>query len=109
MEATKHITLNAAKELVLSNESLTITSSPDASGVIAFDESSKTYDGASQRVTYALGTELAPGAKGVLNIAFTAPLTDSMLGYYKSSWSGGIYTLTHFEVRISPGSTMLLK
>lgn len=100
IESSKSITLNAAKELVLSTESLTITSSSEASGAIVFDEPSKSYDEATQRVTYALPTELNAGTKGVLSIAFAAPLTDSMLGYYKSSWVGGIYTLTQFEVHL---------
>ena len=57
----------------------------------------KSYDPETQRVSYTLPTQLAPGSKAVLSIAFNGTLTDSMVGYYKSSFPGGIYALTQFE------------
>ncbi|VDB93804.1 unnamed protein product [Peniophora sp. CBMAI 1063] len=97
LKTAQCITLNVAKELVLSSESLTITSSSSALGSIIFDERSRSYDEATQRVTYALPVQFTAGTLAVLSIAFAAPLMDNLLGYYKSSWPGGIYTLTQFE------------
>ncbi|KZV77286.1 hypothetical protein PENSPDRAFT_568462 [Peniophora sp. CONT] len=100
VEPTTQIVLHSAEELVLNDESLTITSVPGASaaqtGRVQLT-SGKTYDPVTQRVSYKLPTQLQPGSKAVLSITFNNTLTDSMVGYYKSQWPGGIYSLTQFE------------
>ncbi|KAH9169597.1 leucyl aminopeptidase [Lactarius sanguifluus] len=41
--------------------------------------------------------ELPAGTKATLRLGFESQLTDSMTGYYKSTWDKGIYALTQFE------------
>ena len=100
VEPTTQIVLHSAEELELSDESLVITSVPSTSEAQAGKvqlTTGKKYDPATQRVSYTLPAQLLPGSKAVLSIAFKGILTDSMVGYYKSQWPGGIYSLTQFE------------
>jgi aminopeptidase 2 len=91
-EQTSTITLNAAAELQLAHATLHLSS---AASPISLASSS--FDAATQRVTYILPDALDAGTKAELRVAFTSKLTDSLVGYYKSSSPGGIYALTHFE------------
>ncbi|KAI0029430.1 peptidase family M1-domain-containing protein [Vararia minispora EC-137] len=91
-EATATITLNAAAELQLSPATLYVSSS---SQPITLSQAS--FDAGTQRVAYALPEELPANTKAELHVGFVGKLTDSMVGYYKSSSPGGIYALTQFE------------
>ncbi|KAI0064922.1 leucyl aminopeptidase [Artomyces pyxidatus] len=88
---TASIVLNAAANLVLNPVSL---ASPTAAQLAPVETS---YDEPTQRVRYTFPQEFAKGDKVTLRIGFAAPLTDSMSGYYKSTWDKGIYSLTQFE------------
>ncbi|KAH9981908.1 leucyl aminopeptidase [Russula compacta] len=92
VKATKIITFNAAAELNLGLATLVIASSGTVLAPIE-----RKIDAATQRVSLTFTEELPAGSKATLRIAFEADLTDSMTGYYKSTWKGGIYALTQFE------------
>jgi aminopeptidase 2 len=94
VKATKIVTVNAAAELVLGPATLVLTSS----GAELAPAETK-FDAASQRASLVFAEELLAGAQATLRIGFEAALTDSMAGYYKSTWDKGIYALTQFAVR----------
>jgi aminopeptidase 2 len=95
-KATKIITFNAVEELKLSPATLVLSSSG-----VELVPAETTFDAATQRTSLVFTEELPSGAKATLRIGFEAALTDSMTGYYKSTWDKGIYALTQFEVRQS--------
>lgn len=94
VKATKIITFNAAAELNLGPATLVIASSGTVLAPIE-----RKFDATTQRVSLTFAEELPAAIKATLRIGFEADLTDSMTGYYKSTWKGGIYALTQFEVR----------
>ena len=59
------------------------------------------FDATTARVSLTFAEELPAGTNATLHLGFESKLTDSMTGYYKSTWDKGIYTLTQFEVRAS--------
>ncbi|KAH9070829.1 leucyl aminopeptidase [Lactarius deliciosus] len=50
-----------------------------------------------QRASLIFTEELPAGTKATLHLGFESELTDSLTGYYKSTWAKGICTLTQFE------------
>ncbi|KAH9955891.1 leucyl aminopeptidase, partial [Russula dissimulans] len=50
-----------------------------------------------QQLSLTFADELAAGTKATLRIGFEGTLTDSLTGYYKSTWEKGTYALTQFE------------
>jgi aminopeptidase 2 len=94
VKATKIITFNAADELKLGPATLFLASSGEELSPVGTG-----LDTAAQRIALVFTEELPAGAKATLRIGFEAALTDSMTGYYKSTWDKGIYALTQFEVR----------
>jgi hypothetical protein len=100
LKATKVVTFNAAAELSLGSASLIVGSS--AAGFAPVETK---FDVDTQRASLLFAEELPAGSKAILRIIFEAALTDSMTGYYKSTWERGIYALTQFEVRKWPVHT----
>jgi aminopeptidase 2 len=94
LKATKVVTFNAAAELSLGSASLVLGSSGAELAPIETK-----FDANTQRASLLFAEELPAGSKAILRIGFESTLTDSMTGYYKSTWEKGIYTLTQFEVR----------
>ncbi|KAI0051304.1 leucyl aminopeptidase [Auriscalpium vulgare] len=92
VEPTDSIVLNAASVLVLSSVSLSLTGSADL-----LTPSRTSHDEPTQRVSYTFPKTLSAGTTGSLRIDFSSTLTDSLVGYYKSSWDKGTYALTHFQ------------
>ncbi|KAI0259093.1 leucyl aminopeptidase [Gloeopeniophorella convolvens] len=92
VNATKSITFNAAEGLKLGSAILAVTSS-----AAEFAPKKTTFDATTQRASLTFAEELPAGTKAILRIGFEGALTDSMTGYYKSTWDKGIYTLTQFE------------
>jgi hypothetical protein len=99
LKATKVVTFNAAAELNLRQATLVTSSSTELPPV------ETKIDTNTQRVSLMFAEELPAGSKAILHISFEAVLTDSMTGYYKSTWERGTYTLTQFEVREFPINT----
>ncbi|KAH9974690.1 peptidase family M1-domain-containing protein [Lactifluus volemus] len=92
VKATKVVTFNSAIELELVPSTLVLASS---GGELTPVETK--VDAAAQRISLVFDEELSAGAKATLRLGFGAALTDSMTGYYKSTWDKGIYALTQFE------------
>ena len=94
VNATKVVTFNAVDELSLRQPTLVIASSnaelEPAGTKIELD---------TQRTSLIFADELPAGTKATLRIGYEGRLTDSMTGYYKSTWKKGTYALTQFEVR----------
>jgi aminopeptidase 2 len=96
VKATKVITFNAAAELNLDPATLLVASGAELTPV------ETKFDASTERTTLILAEELPAGSKATLRVGFGSALTDSMTGYYKSTWEKGIYALTQFEVRVFP-------
>jgi Peptidase M1 N-terminal domain len=94
VKATKVVTFNSANELELGLATLVLASSGEE-----LTPAETRVDAAAQRISLVFDEDLPAGAKATLRIGFGAALTDSMTGYYKSTWEKGIYALTQFEVR----------
>jgi aminopeptidase 2 len=94
VKATKVVTFNAVAELGLGQATLVLASSDKR---IAPAETN--FDASTSRVSLTFAEELPAGSKASLHLNFESQLTDSMTGYYKSTWDQGIYALTQFEVR----------
>jgi aminopeptidase 2 len=94
LKATKVITFNAAADLNLGPATLVVASS---AAELAPVETK--FDTSTQRASLTFAEELPAGSKAILRVGFEAILTDSMTGYYKSTWERGTYALTQFEVR----------
>ena len=94
MKASKVITFNAAAELLLGSVTLVLASSDTC-----LVPTETNFDAPTERVSLTFDEELHAGTKATLRLSFESQLTDSMTGYYKSTWAQGIYALTHFEVR----------
>ncbi|KAI9456781.1 leucyl aminopeptidase [Russula earlei] len=92
VNATKVITFNAAAELNIGTATLAVTTS---GAEIAHIGTKIELD--TQRASLIFPQELPVGSKVTLRIEFEAALTDSMTGYYKSTWGKGTYALTQFE------------
>ncbi|KIY51112.1 hypothetical protein FISHEDRAFT_71404 [Fistulina hepatica ATCC 64428] len=64
-------------------------------------QSEKSYDEDQDRLSLSFPQPLPAGSKAVLKIGFKAPLTGSMMGYYRSLWEHDdkkeYYALTQFE------------
>jgi aminopeptidase 2 len=95
VKATKVVTFHAVAELVLGQATLVLASS-DTRIVPA----ETNFDASTSRVSLTFSEELPAGTKVCLHLGFESQLTDSMTGYYKSTWDQGIYALTQFEVRL---------
>jgi aminopeptidase 2 len=71
-------------------------------------DSSREFDTKAERATLHFATPLPAGSKAQLRIAFDGPLTDALMGYYRSSYKVAgkekYYSLTQFEVRGCSGS-----
>ncbi len=98
MKATKVVTFNAAAELLLGPATLVITSQSVSVGARRVPTETK-FDSSTERASLTFAEELPAGTKATLHLGFESQLTDSMTGYYKSTWDKGIYALTQFEVR----------
>ena len=94
MQATKVVTFNSAAELSLGSATLVFASSDKS---LAPAETK--FDASTERASLTFAEELPAGTKATLRLGFESQLTDSMTGYYKSTWDKGIYALTQFEVR----------
>ncbi|KAH9964734.1 peptidase family M1-domain-containing protein [Lactifluus volemus] len=92
VKATKVVTFNSANELELGLATLVLASSGEE-----LTPAETRVDAAAQRISLVFDEDLPAGAKATLRIGFGAALTDSMTGYYKSTWEKGIYALTQFE------------
>ena len=95
VKATKVITFNAAAALNLDSATLVVVSSAELAPV------ETKSDASTERTTLIFAEELPAGSKATLRVGFGSALTDSMTGYYKSTWEKGIYALTQFAVRVS--------
>lgn len=96
LEATNSIVLNSHESLELPSASLTLVSSPAQS----LQPTKQSFDPKNERTSWAFAETLPAGSKAVFRVAFKGVLDGSMTGYYKSTWDGGIYTLTQFEVSL---------
>jgi aminopeptidase 2 len=96
VRATKVVTFNAAAELSLGPATLVAHQGAELAPV------ETKFDVGNQRATLIFAEELSAGSQATLRIGFEAALTDSMTGYYKSTWERGTYALTQFEVREWP-------
>ena len=94
MKSTKVVTFNAAAELSLGSATLLL-----ASSATRLAPAETKFDASTERASLTFAEELPAGAKATLLLGFESQLTDSMTGYYKSTWDKGIYALTQFEVR----------
>jgi len=56
------------------------------------------FDASAERLELTLATPLRAGERVAVHLPFSSVIDGSMVGYYKSIWSGGSYTLTQFEV-----------
>ncbi|KAH9043934.1 leucyl aminopeptidase [Lactarius pseudohatsudake] len=92
VNATKVITFNAAAELLLGPATLALAPS---STHLAPTETK--FDASTERASLTFAEELSAGTKATLHLGFESELTDSLTGYYKSTWDKGIYALTQFE------------
>lgn len=92
VKATKVITFNTAAELNLGPATLVTSSNAELAPV------ETKFDSGTERTTLIFAEELPAGSKVTLRVGFGSALTDSMTGYYKSTWEKGIYALTQFEV-----------
>ncbi|KAH8983498.1 leucyl aminopeptidase [Lactarius akahatsu] len=92
VKATKIVTFNAATELSLGPATLVLASS----GTHLTPAETK-FDASTERASLTFAEELPAGTKATLRLGFESQLTDSMTGYYKSTWDKGIYALTQFE------------
>jgi aminopeptidase 2 len=96
VETTKVVTFNAAAVLNLGPATLVASSGAELAPV------ETKFDPGTERATLIFAEELPAGSKATLRVGFWSALTDSMSGYYKSTWEKGIYALTQFEVRMWP-------
>ncbi len=103
VKATKVITFNAAAELNLGPATLLVASSS-----VGLSPVETKFDAGTQRASLIFAEDLPVGSKATLRVAFESALTDSMTGYYKSTWEKGTYALTQFEVRVLPVRTYAL-
>jgi aminopeptidase 2 len=94
VNATKVITFNAVFELSLRQATLVIASSN-----VELQPVGTKVELDTQRTSLIFADELPAGTKATLRIGYDGTLTDSMTGYYKSTWEKGTYALTQFEVR----------
>ncbi|KAI4526730.1 hypothetical protein K525DRAFT_287090 [Schizophyllum commune Loenen D] len=105
LKETTDIVLDSGEGLEILPASTLYLSSLSASQVA----SSQTFDAENERLTLSFLTALPANTKAVLTLRFHAPLTDSLMGYYLSTWEdeddkgeddGGEhnhYALTQFE------------
>jgi aminopeptidase 2 len=93
LKATKVLTFNAVAELSLSPAATLVLSSLDTR-LAPVDTN---FDVTTQRVSLTFAEEIPAGADATLYLGFESKLTDSMTGYYKSTWDKGSYALTQFE------------
>jgi aminopeptidase 2 len=91
VETTKVVTFNAAAVLNLGPATLVASSGAELAPV------ETKFDPGTERATLIFAEELPAGSKATLRVGFWSALTDSMSGYYKSTWEKGIYALTQFE------------
>jgi aminopeptidase 2 len=94
VDATKKVTFSAADELILGPATLVVASSNAELRPVGTNLERDT-----QQLSLTFADELAAGTKATLRIGFEGTLTDSLTGYYKSTWEKGTYALTQFEVR----------
>ena len=94
MKSTKVVTFNAAAVLLLGPATL-VLASPNT----RLAPAETNFDASTERASLTFAEELPAGTKATLHLGFESQLTDSMTGYYKSTWDRGIYALTQFEVR----------
>ena len=94
VKATKVVTFNAATELILGPATLVLASSDTRLAPVETN-----FDATTERASLTFAEELPAGTKAALHLGFESRLTDSLTGYYKSTWDQGIYALTQFEVR----------
>ena len=95
MKATKVVTFNAVAELMLGQATLILASSDTHTA-----PAETNFDASTSRVSLTFTEELPAGTKASLHLGFESHLTDSLTGYYKSTWNQGIYALTQFAVRV---------
>ena len=81
LKTTKVITFYAAAELGLGLATLVVASS---AAELAPVETK--FDTSTQRASLIFAEELPVGSKAILRLGFEGVLTNSMTGYYKSSW-----------------------
>jgi hypothetical protein len=96
VKATKVITFNAISELSLDSATLLVASSG-----AELEPAGTKFELDTERASLIFAEEIPAGSKATLRVGFRSALTDSMSGYYKSTWEKGIYALTQFEVRVA--------
>ncbi|VDB85600.1 unnamed protein product [Peniophora sp. CBMAI 1063] len=95
IEPTNTIELHAASTLVLVSPpvfKITSTASSSTFTPYLIRRTSET-----QRLECVFAETFEKGTTGVLEIGFEADLASNLLGYYKCTWSGGVYAATQFE------------
>ncbi|KAJ7697953.1 leucyl aminopeptidase [Mycena metata] len=97
VEETSAIVLNCSKALTLGDVSIhcaTLETNKVQSAQIAVQEKLG-------RVTLNFDTSLPAGATAQLKLCYNAPISDNLVGYYKSTWKTNdrteYYALTHFQ------------
>ncbi|KAL1682431.1 hypothetical protein EV122DRAFT_274196 [Schizophyllum commune] len=87
LEDTNEIVLNAGEGLEISSVTLT-DSSPQRLDRESqpIDASAQAFDAKNECLSLTFPTSLAANSPAVLTIRFHAPLTDSLMGYYYSTW-----------------------
>ncbi|KAH9030817.1 leucyl aminopeptidase [Lactarius hengduanensis] len=92
VKATKIVTFNAATELLLGPATLVLA--PSGTHLAPTETN---FDASTERASLTFAEELPAGTNATLHLGFESELTDSLTGYYKSTWAKGICTLTQFE------------
>jgi aminopeptidase N len=104
VKATKVITFNAISELGLDSATLLVASSG-----AELEPAGTKFELDTERASLIFTEEIPAGSKATLRVGFRSSLTDSMTGYYRSTWEKGIYALTQFEVRVASSYLYLIR
>lgn len=97
--------VNETSKIVLNSTQLDLGNASLYSEALqaAEDQLAAVFDVDKERASFIPRKPLPAGSKAQLTIPFAAKLTNTMMGYYHSSWEKNdqkeYYTLTQFEVR----------
>ncbi|KAI0743398.1 peptidase family M1-domain-containing protein [Daedaleopsis nitida] len=100
LQVKKETTKIVLNSLELSLGEVVLSSSGDASSGDAQDAVAREFDAVQQRAIFTFAKALPAGSTAQLTISFDAPITDHMMGYYKSTGGADgktIYALTQFQ------------
>jgi len=93
---TSTITLHSGTNLKIGAVTLRMVSNPSQALPPPIKMS---LDAPSECLELTLATPLRAGERVAVHLPFSSVIDGSMAGYYKSTWPGGSYMLTQFEVR----------